>query len=498
MDRFNDLFAGIVTTVMLSTLTVPITCGQWIAGSNPATMLAGSTAAIVGTAGPANATLRVRGDQLPVQDQFISSSVCTFRTDVTSGNSQNWSMVSGALEIGRLFHFNPNNSFQIQARQRNGALWLRNAEAPNGNGGFRLAFDGNGSGGTFTVNTFVLNPIGWAQLGAVTGINTVNPYARFALMHENMGTVPTQCYRPWFDNALLGMGNSDMYYIGHKYAMTGGTGAEQDENSTVVAAWGDPSLPAGLGHQFDTFQFRYLAALDATSSAGSIDGLELMRLRPFRLAAGDPVQGFVGIGDWSAANTGPEERLDVLDRTIRVRSFMGTYTPSFERPLLDHVVVADPTDGRLYWRTLPTGGGGSNCTWELNNGNVATAYAPDGTNNICPEVDNNVGIGVPFPVSAKLHVSRVATTAGDHGGILSTLTAPGTTTGTSGNESSAITGNLTGSGFRLRGVYGTAVDDGAPSQYLMGVEGSAYSPNGAMRRPSACMAMLAAPAWHMA
>jgi hypothetical protein len=38
------------------------------------------------------ATLRVRGDQLPVNDQFATS-LCTFRTDVTAGNNQNWSMV---------------------------------------------------------------------------------------------------------------------------------------------------------------------------------------------------------------------------------------------------------------------------------------------------------------------------------------------------------------------------------------------------------------------
>lgn len=50
------------------------------------------------------ATLRVRGDQLPVNDFFDPTYRCTFRTDVGSGINQNWSMVRGADEIGRLWH----------------------------------------------------------------------------------------------------------------------------------------------------------------------------------------------------------------------------------------------------------------------------------------------------------------------------------------------------------------------------------------------------------
>ncbi len=125
------------------------------------------------------------------------------------------------------------------------------------------------------------------------------------------------------------------------------------------------------------------------------------------------------------------------------------------------------------WRTFPTGGGGNNCTWELNNSHVVTAYAPVNTNGICPEVDNNVGIGVAFPVAAKLHVSRVATVAGDQGGILSTLTAPGTNNGTSGNISTSISGNITGSGFGVCGAQGVAATDGSSTQYLTGASGQA-------------------------
>ena len=54
------------------------------------------------------ATLRVRGDQLPVIDEFVAGTRCTFRTDVAGTVNQNWSMVrgvgAGALQIGRLYH----------------------------------------------------------------------------------------------------------------------------------------------------------------------------------------------------------------------------------------------------------------------------------------------------------------------------------------------------------------------------------------------------------
>ncbi|MCB9169108.1 MAG: hypothetical protein H6594_02020 [Flavobacteriales bacterium] len=80
-----------------------------IATSTPANMT-------IGTTPNSNATLNVRGDQLPAFDQFVGTSLCTFRTDVPSGNNQNWSMVRGALEIGRIYHTNPNHSLSLEAR----------------------------------------------------------------------------------------------------------------------------------------------------------------------------------------------------------------------------------------------------------------------------------------------------------------------------------------------------------------------------------------------
>lgn len=68
----------------------------------------------IGTAPAGSATLRVRGDQLPVNDAFLTS-LCTFRTDVDADHNQNWSMVRDGLEIGRLWHTNPGLPFHIQS-----------------------------------------------------------------------------------------------------------------------------------------------------------------------------------------------------------------------------------------------------------------------------------------------------------------------------------------------------------------------------------------------
>lgn len=91
----------------------------------------------IGTAPAFGATLRVRGDQLNVADQFDPPSWCTFRSDIHNGGRQNWSMVRqdnilGYVEVGRLYHGSDFNWFAVQAPQPNrdmpGILWLENAE----------------------------------------------------------------------------------------------------------------------------------------------------------------------------------------------------------------------------------------------------------------------------------------------------------------------------------------------------------------------------------
>ncbi len=416
----------------------------------------------------------------------------TFRTDIAAGSNQCWNMVrniagGGNMEIGRLFHV-ANNSFQIQVVQPNGALWLRNSA----NGAFRLNPDGNAS-----VNGFTINAVGFGSLGSQNpGINTFNPWARFSLMHQNIGTAPQitaiqTCFRPWFGNAVLGMGNADLFYFGHKYQLLNGTGAEQNDNSDVVAAWGEPSLPAGMAHRFDNFQFRFIGATDATTGAGTIDGLELMRLRPFRLNATDAVQGFVGVGDWS--NSGglmPEERLDVMDRTMRLRG-LPTATYQVTTPGdWDRVMIVQ-ADGTVKWRNASTiggGGGGVGCDWTVTppaQKQLLAAYVtPSGAS--CPEEDWRVSIGTVLGITTKLKVYG-RKSVGDHGGaIQAEFQTTGTGVGGSGVSASLthetagtpITGDaigvltsVTDAGYRGWALKGDITVAGSGAETMYGLSG---------------------------
>ena len=124
---------------------------------------------------------------------------------------------------------------------------------------------------------------------------------------------------------------------------------------------------------------------------GTDDGLELARIFP------DPSlnEGYFGIGDWTTAGATPDERLDVLDRTIRVRRLIPDYEDMSNT--MNSVVVAD-ANGRFHWRDITSL---APCTWGLSAINdVHTAW--DGF--ACePQGINNVGIGTEEP-QAKLHV----------------------------------------------------------------------------------------------
>ena len=282
------------------------------------------------------ATLNVRGDQMPVNDAF-GSSLCTFRTDVPNGNNQNWSMVRGTLEIGRLWHTNPGNAFNIQARQANGNLLLVNS----GSDGVRV--NSNGVAGAL-LNGYALDRDGFVVIGSSNAWNFQlspnGPWTRLHLVHPFQGaTAPNFAYRPLMRNGLAITGNSDLSYVGQWFDQgLNGTGVEVDDNSCLVIATSDNALPSGFGHQWDHISFRFMGEMGQNQGmASGVEGMEMMRIRPFHNASTGGFEGFVGVGDFLAAATGPEERLDVLNRTIMIRRLI----PDYQDNSLSQVVVAD-------------------------------------------------------------------------------------------------------------------------------------------------------------
>ena len=142
----------------------------------------------IGNAPSTFATLRVRGDQLPVNDQFTPTWLCTFRTDVLAGFNQTWDMYRGSLLIGRLWHTNPSNAFTVQAAQGDGNLWLRNSD----NDGVRLNFNGVGVG-ALPLNGYILDRQGFGAIGEDNAMNALTPnapWARWHLVHPNQGATP--------------------------------------------------------------------------------------------------------------------------------------------------------------------------------------------------------------------------------------------------------------------------------------------------------------------
>ncbi|MCB0782413.1 MAG: hypothetical protein KDC03_23230, partial [Flavobacteriales bacterium] len=131
---------------------------------------------------------------------------------------------------------------------------------------------------------------------------------------------------------------------------TNGTGAAVDDRTNLVIPTREDQLPSGNAHHWHHISFRFMGDLAASQgSASSVDGMEMLRIRPYHDASTSTFEGFVGVGDFLAAATGPEERLDVLDRTVRIRDLPTDYEDVSK--VMDKVVVVD-SDGRLHWRPM--------------------------------------------------------------------------------------------------------------------------------------------------
>ncbi len=239
----------------------------------------------------------------------------------------------------------------------------------------------------YTIGTFITQvkegALGLSPDGSLW--NTApGPFSRLHL--HNGGAAYELSYRPWMHNGITFTTDLDQMYIGHKI--------ESGPEAAAVIQWGDnATAPNGP----DVLKFIFTSDYTGSAGSGDMDGRELGRFHP---------GGHLGLGDYAAASLQPDERLDLLDKTIRLRNFMtsppiGSGT-DYESTTLENVLVVDPADGRVYWRDMNNW---NTCDWEINaNDDVVTAYLP-GPPTGCPGETNMVGIGQNNP-RAKLDVEK--------------------------------------------------------------------------------------------
>ena len=319
---------------------------------------------------------------------------------------------------------------------------------------------------TGTINTYTpLNLSGFLGLGNFSTPLVPQP---FAFIHIDDGGIQDSGFRPWMRQGTLITHNSDQGYFGLK-------DEGQSRNHTVMS-WSDNDIwdPGP-----DRLKFIFVANnVGATGTAGTLDGLEAARFTPH----GTGNESFFGIGDWFTAGGGlePNERLDLLDRTIRLRNFMTTPPigsgTDYESTSLENVLVVDPSDGRVHWRHLANWTGSGACDWDITGINdVVTCYNPfPGPN--CPANTNNVAIGTAVPTARLEVIDNVAgPLAFEDVGVRVRVGTPaptviGTNSGAAGSGSQAIGVEALGSGAaRSYGVRGF----GANSNYKIGVYGEA-------------------------
>lgn len=406
------------------------------------------------------------------------------------------------MEMGEIYcrnnvsgDLNTNLGFNIQGKRQNGGVWLRNHrgrpnydsfsqlldnDEPRGNG-LRLIDDSTRAGGGLSLNAFTgISRIGYVAIGhalnmdePATSGEMIMPWTRLHLV-DGFGwpgetpyplDIPEwKPYRPFCRNGVSFSGNSTYAYLGHKYALddypgTANSDALVPDSSDMVALWGNDRMLPGASH-WNNFTFRFsLAADGAYGGASGFEGLEIMRLRPYKKEDESRAEGFVGIGDFvNNYPEVPEERLDVLDKTIRIRS-LGV-PAQYHNNSLDRILVVDSLDGRVYWRYASTlgSGGGSGCNWNYvaSANRMYTAFDPVGAGS-CPQKDWLVGIGESVP-KTKLDVHTERTTGGATGairGIMRANTDATVQSGIEGSVSPETNGNTVQTGI---GIDGSATD----------------------------------------
>lgn len=423
----RSTFLSLSATLLLNCLvhgqadgdfTISNAAGQTFLGPDNSLPLMGITpgSVTIGTAPVSTSALNVFGGQgalHPFNLLELHSSANT-----TQGMARWYRGPLTNEQMGRVFfNASPNEGFNMQATRQGGTLWGRNSAnaavlGVYGNG-WRLIDDV-----TFDVFTYLANPrVGYMALGHAANMDntgTANlPITRLTLVHSTGADAAAadplrvqrslRAYRPWMRNGVSYVGNGNWAYVGQRMQMTGTT--EQSDSTDYVIGVGDDTPIAGAS-RFNNISFRFTTdpTLANVGSAGTLEGLEMARFRPFRPNPTAPVEGFFGVGDY--ANSGgqlPEEIVDVLARTIRVRQLP---TATYQAPTSDDdKLVVVRADGRLNWRDASTVGAGAACDWTITPGagigvnDVYTAWGPlvDG----CPDETDAVGIGTNTPV-AKL------------------------------------------------------------------------------------------------
>ena len=216
--------------------------------------------------------------------------------------------------------------------------------------------------------------LGIGLFNATTGSG---PIVRpLTLLHLDNGGTEDAGFRDWMRTGATMTHLSDLMYVGLKI--------DTADVNTAAIVWSDNNQ-GGLSGP-DRLRFIFTRDNQGGTIAASDDGLEIARMIP----AASANEGFFGVGDWFTDGTNPDERLDVLDRTIRIRRLI----PDYQNDTLDQIVVADST-GRLHWRDISTISG-ADCDWVIQSPDPHVSSSYSGSS--CTWGDTHgVGIGLPIP-----------------------------------------------------------------------------------------------------
>ncbi len=431
-----------VSIIALFVFGTQCVLAQWNTGGGGQQYLTSPTRGVtVGTnSGVPPADLSVFGSEMNTQGIEQFRSIGYYNSSTSTEMETNWRMfrlvnTSGTTrEMGRLYAVNStngNNDWHLQQMSDGASLYMWNY---SGNG-MRIWDDGNPSAFTYNSISNRVRRVGYAALGYTSAIKSSTlkaPWSRVHLVHHTNS--PSQAaYRSFMRNGVTMTGNGDAMYVGQKNQLTGSDEDDVSENTDALYAWWDDDLPlASTGNKYDNATFRFLTTPGASNvgSAGAVEGLEMMRLRPYRSSSTSAITGYVGIGDWASGTSMPEERLDLLDRTIRLRAFTSGATPSYQNDVLDRVLVADPANGTVYWRAASTLGA-PGCQWTMNTASPNHVYTAVGASNAsCPDDAEAVGIGViPSSPTYKLGVANSTSAATTRGIQVTTSGGTATTRG---------------------------------------------------------------------